>query len=857
MSLGRIAEYELIEPLGRGGMGVVFKARDSRLDRVVALKVLPEHLSASREHRTRFLREARAEAGLSHASIAACYDVGEAPAEPADVLEPGSPGPHPDRLLYLAMEYVPGQDLQEIIDGPPMRIEQVLDLAIQIAAGLEAAHDAGIVHRDLKPTNVRVTPDGRIKVLDFGLARVLETAPPGMRPSSGLTSEGRVLGTAAYMAPEQANGKPADRRSDLFSFGVLLYQMITGHLPFNGATDMEVFYAAANEEPTPLTRYAANVPDELQRIVRKLLAKDPGRRYQSAHEVGTDLERLRRDPAPPIRRRPSPARAALAMGLVIAATVAGVWAWQHLSSGPRASLAVMPFRNRTGDPGMDDLGEGIAADVLGNLVRGSRINVASMSSAMAAPGNGSPETVARELGVKSVLEGTLRREGPRVLLDVALVQNGVVRWTKRYDYSLSGLLEIERDISDQVARSLAGGLAPRAVAQPHTEPRALSAYTLYLRAGAALEDADDPRAGDRALELYQKALDQDPDFALAWAGRSLALVKVWARDKTPETLRQAEEAANRAVRLSPQLLEARVARAQVYRATSRYAESIRELEAVLQVNPNWDEALLQLAWSQRDAGNLNAAEAALRKAVQLRPDYWRNWNALGALRFRRADYRGAADAFRQIVRIFPEKNRGYEQLAAVQLAQGDYAGAAATYERLPRPVQDAILASNIGSAYFYLKRFGEAERYYHLAVSLEPREPTLRINLGDLLLHMGAADSARAAYRDAVALDEALLHDDPQNPARRLHYAVALAKAGDCAGARTSLASARPGLPADDAESAHIVARVEALCGRRADAIAALRRALKLGVSPRMVRAEDEFRALTIDPEIQALMAGR
>ena len=441
--------------------------------------------------------------------------------------------------------------------------------------------------------------------------------------------------------------------------------------------------------------------------------------------------------------------------------------------------------------------------------------------------------------------------GELVQLDVELVtgRSGFVVWTETYPCDLESAADVEQEIVRQVVRKVAGSFKPirAAIVSPATRP-SRSAYERYLRAEAALDDPDDPRGPDRALELLAKALEQDPDFALAWASRSRALWKIWSRDRTQESVRMAEEAADRAIRLNPELLEARVARAQIYRATSRYAASIRELLEVLSRNPNWDEAELQLAASYREAGDLAHAEARLRHAVKLRPGYWRNWNALGGLLVLRADYDGARAAYEKITQLVPQRNLGYEQLAAIAILQGRYDAAIAAYEKLPAPVQDGVLATNIGTAYFFQHRLPEADRYYALALRLEPGNPGAWKMMGDLETRMGRADSARAHYTEAVRLLESVLHVDPKNVAVQVERALCLAKAGECGAAGAELEAIAASIPADNAEIAHRIAKLDAVCGRRAAALEALRRAVKLGVSPEVVRDEDEFRALAGDP---------
>ena len=288
MAIGRIGKYEILERIGEGGMGVVFRAHDPQLLRTVAIKILPERLQLDHDYHERLLCEARAPAAVSNHHIAVCHECDEGVLEPADLLSPGTSSPHPETVDYIVMEYVPGQDLRTFITARVVPMKEALRLAVQISSGIDAAHEAGVIHRDLTPANIRLTPAGEIKILDFGLAR------SGARPESRSTVSANgqtIAGTLGYMAPEQAEGRPIDRRTDLFSFGVILYQMVTGRIPFEGPTTLAVLYAIANTTPPPLARFAAGVPTELQRIVDKLLEKAPANRYPSAREVHTDLLR--------------------------------------------------------------------------------------------------------------------------------------------------------------------------------------------------------------------------------------------------------------------------------------------------------------------------------------------------------------------------------------------------------------------------------------------------------------------------------------------------------------------------------------------------------------------------------------
>jgi len=807
------------------------------------------------EYRARFLREARAEASLSHPSIATCFAVGEAPLDPPDLIPSDTPGAPSAPKLFLTMEYVPGSDLSAIVGGHPIPIPRVLDLTSQIAAGLEAAHAAGVVHRDLKPGNLRVTPDGRVKILDFGLAATLPRADRDTQ--SFVTSHDRVMGTCHFIAPEQAHGRTIDPRSDLFSLGVTLYLLVTGRLPFDGDSFVEVADSVAHTEPPPMARFANGVPDELERILRKLLAKDPDARYQSAHEVRTDLARLQEQPLPkPIRTGTRGRRARLlAFGSVVA-LIAGWWGWQHRMPPSWRTLAIVPFVNQTGDPRLDYIGSGLSADLTSLLIGGTHLNLAGASTVTAIePARRTPTILAHELGADITLAGSLRKREDGLHLDLELVEGrrGLVVWAQDYDYELAGGEEVERRIVRDLRRRLSGSAGPSPKPAPASgKPAVASAYDGVLRAWSALDDPDDPHGPDRALSHVAKALEQDPDFALAWACRSRALWKLWRRDKSEESLRLAEEAANRALRLNPELLEARLARAQVYRATSRYADAIHELKDVLRVNPNWDEAELHLAATYRDAGALAQSEPHFRHVTQVRPGYWRNWNSLGDLLFFRGDYPGARQAYGKVIELVPNNDLGYARLAAVEILTGNYDLAIALYEKLQAPVQDGPTATNIGTAYFFARRLREARQFYELAVRLDPRNIVAWRNLGDLDERAGRPDSARVRYDQALRLADEQLHLDPRSPALHVQRILCLAKLGRCDEARTDLAAIPDSLIAESADLTHMLAKMHATCGQRAEAVAGARRAAKLGVSVALMRDEDEFAALVRDPGFPA-----
>jgi tetratricopeptide (TPR) repeat protein len=765
--------------------------------------------------------------------------------DPPDLIPSDTPGLPPEpKKLYLAMEFIPGSDLSAQVNGEPLAISRVLELVIQITEGLEAAHAANVVHRDLKPANVRVTPEGHVKILDFGLAAVIPTSESGTDDLH--SSQHHIIGTWHFMSPEQTRGRTIDPRSDLFSLGTIVYLLVTGRLPFTGEASGEVADAIRHEEPPPMARYANHVPDELERIVRKLHAKDPNDRFQSAHEVRTDLVRLKRGLVPP-PWPPGLQALLLAIGSVLALILAFIVIRIFVRPPP---LAVVPFTNNTGDLRLDYLGNGLAADLNGSLIRNSHLSVAGVLAMQAIPPERrTPKDLAHELGVGAVLAGSFNKHNDQLNLDVELMKapKGRVVWAASYDYDLAAGDEVARQIVRDVVYKLSGPLGGQRPLGP-MKPLG-SAYDRVLRASSALSDPDDASGPDRALAYLAQALEQDPDFALAWAWRSRALWKLYDRDKAEGSLRLAEEAADRAVHLNPELLEARLARAQVYRATSNYDASISELLGVLRVNPNWDEAELQLAAAYRDAGKLKVAEMHFLHATQVRPSYWGNWRSLGDLRYQQlGDYPGAHEAYDMVIRLVPEKNIGYTRQAAVETSTGHYDAAIVLYDHLPNPVQDASTATNMATLYFFMHQLEKAKRLNELAVRLEPRQVAAWMNLGDVHTRAGRSDSAHVCYENALKFADDQLHMDPRNRKLCVQRIQCLAKLGHCDEVRAAHAADADTLATGNAELTHRLAKAYAVCGWRAEALASVKRAVELGISPAVMRAEDEFAALVKDP---------
>jgi serine/threonine protein kinase/tetratricopeptide (TPR) repeat protein len=648
--IGRtISHYRILEKLGEGGMGVVYKAEDTKLRRTVALKFLSPQALGAKDEMARFVHEAQAAAALNHPNICTIHEIDEAEGQ-----------------TFIAMEYIEGRSLKGMIESGPLKLEEAWNIVIQIAEGLHEAHRRRIVHRDIKPANIMVTGGGRVKIMDFGLAK----SPGRMQ----LTREGTTLGTVAYMSPEQGRGDEVDSRTDIWSLGVIIYEMVTGQRPFRGDYEQAVIYSIMNEDPEPVTSLRTGVPVELERISDRCMEKDPAERYQTAADLVADLRRLGRimgeelsvsrstvkppppqqqtapeEPASDVSAPRKPRLLPWLVVVVLAAVLAITLVPRYFGTSEKSvegqpatglkMLAVIPFQN-LGPPDDEYFADGITDAITARLAVLSGLGVISRQSAIQYKDGGkSTHQISEELGVDYILEGTIQRERPsdptsrvRIIPQLIRCADDIHLWADTYDEDMTEVFRLQSEIAERVARELDVTLLEperKALAEKPTEN--LEAYEFYLLGVEFRDRAVDMGTSRESVRMFEKAVELDPEFAIAWARLSRAYTWLYWMFGDSDALADARAAVDEAMRIDPDLLEGHLALGFLYyHGSLDYESALKHFNRVQKQRPGDSEANGAIGAIKRRQGKWEEALQHFERTFKVNPrSYMVNWDNLG------------------------------------------------------------------------------------------------------------------------------------------------------------------------------------------------------------------------------------
>ena len=752
-----ISHYRIVEKLGEGGMGVVYKAEDTKLKRTVALKFLPPEFTRDPAARERFVHEAQAAAALDHPDICTIYEIDEA-----------------ENHAFIAMAYIDGERLTDKIERGPLKLEEALEIAVHIAQGLQAAHEKGIVHRDIKSANVMLTISGQLKVMDFGLAKL-----PGR---TMVTREGTTLGTAGYMSPEQARGENADSLTDIWSLGVVLYEMLTGRLPFRGEYEQALIYQILNGAPDPITSLRTGVPMDLERIVTKCLEKNPGERYQTAVDLLADLRHLQRtlgiesqakQSVTPMQQRPFRRIRWwywVAPSLLLVAIIAIILIRMPARETKRdmKSIAVIPFKNMSDSKEDEYFSDGIAEDIRAQLSKIADLKVISQQSVMQYKNSGkSIKDIGRELGVATILEGSVRRSGGQVRIVAQLIDavgEGHI-WADTYDEEMTNIFAIQSDVAQKIAVALEAKLTPienEMIAKKPTDNPA--AYDYYLK-GRDYYGRYNKQANENAIKLFRKALEFDPNYAFAYAGLGDAYGQ--KRLKFGFALGWADSSiamSKKALSLDPRMPEAFKSLGLGYSAKGLLQNSTEAYLKAVELDPKYAGSMANIGFNYIARGKLDSAFYWFRKSELHR--YLLAWDYVGygVVYDIICDTAQAERWFKRALDNQPDFTIAQATLSSSYLSRSNYRLALESAQNvLLNDPENLIALSYAATARLFSGDYAEARHYYERVSELSSNRMldwtyrSITTDLGFLLWKSGERDRARELFREGMRENNELL----------------------------------------------------------------------------------------------------
>jgi tetratricopeptide (TPR) repeat protein/predicted Ser/Thr protein kinase len=852
--------YEILALLGEGGMGAVYKAADREVERVVALKLIRPEMASNPAILARFKQELMTAHQVTHKNVIRIYDLSEA-----------------DGVKFITMEFVEGSDLRQLYrEKGKLPPDEAVDIIRQVCMALDAAHSAGIIHRDLKPQNIMRDKSGRILVMDFGLARSVQ--------SEGMTQTGALLGTIEYMSPEQAMGKTLDQRSDLFAVGLIFYELLSGKMPFKAETAMASLLMRNQERAVPLAEIDATVPAGLSDIVSRCLERDLERRYPSAAEITADLDAWqgkRPVMASIIMQAPKPASkiawkwaapglaVLVAAGLFVAIPKTREMIFRPAVGGassvvnpglPALSqgkyVAVMPFRVLGDASSMGYIAEGLGEALSAKLFQLKEVHVTSADAARKLDQNLPLTQIAKKLGANMIVQGTVQGTADKMRITVKLenVAENKTVWNEEFPGVSGDLLALEDTISGKLVTAMGLNASELGAADAALHPTDnVDAYDLYLRGKNAMRGQFDPKTFQSAIDYFNQSLKKDPNFALAYTGLANASLRMYTVKKDPSWAEKALTAARRAAELNNKLPEAHLTLGTVYSATGQNNQAIAELKRGQELAPNSDEAYRRLGGAYVAVGQKDLAIEALAKAVEINPYFWGNQNSLGQAYLSFGDYEHALKAYQQVVQLEPQNPSGYTNVGSAYAYLGRYDESIGAFKKALELQPDPLAYSSLGTAYFLSKRYSEAVPMFEKAVEMNPSEQAMMGNLGDGYRWAGQQDKANLTYKKAIALVSKDLQVDSRNSTLLGQMALYYAKSGDLTKGRELLQRAKSISPGEFGLY-YAGATLEAIANRPAEAVGELKTAMQKGQPASDVEADPEFTSLRTRPDYQALI---
>ena len=845
--------YEIIEELGAGGMGRVYRAFDKKLQEEIALKLIRPEIGADKRTIERFQNEIKIARKISHKNVCRMHDLHEE-----------------GKTVYLTMEYVRGEDLKSLIHRTKiLSIGTALSIAHQIAEGLAEAHKLGIVHRDLKPGNIMIDKDGNARIMDFGIARSIK--------AKGITGASVMIGTPEYMSPEQVEGQEADQRSDNYSLGVILYEMLTGRVPFEGDTPFSVALKQKSEAPRDPKELNAQIPDPLNQAIQKCLAKNRDDRYQTVEELRLTLDHIEKGLSTAekaiVKKKPKtvgdrPAgqkrllHYATASVLLLVLIFVGVY-FLGIRRQAKRSVAVLPFTFVDGNSDDQAFCDGLVATLSENLLQLEY----SQGSVWAIPANvarqeeiKSPANVKQDLGVDVAITGTMRRSGEMIRLTVNLVDAKTLLQrgsALTFDDPITNLKTWQDDIVVKTVQMLDVKTEPRTGLVWSAGRTSLpNAYESLLKGLGYLQQSEKAESVDKAIDCLQRAVGQDPHYALAQTELAEAYWSKYKLTKDPAMLDEAQSTCRLAIQNNDQLVPAIMTLGIIYRETGQYDQALQEFRRALQIEPRNFQAYIDLGQTYEKLERLKEAEAAYKSARKLRPDYSYVYSYLGYFYYVYGRIPDAEKMFLKVTKLTPGSIRAYNNLGGIYAMRGRYESAEAMFKKSIAIRPNGSALSNLGTIYFFQRRYGDSAAMFEEAVKLAEKDYLPWGNLADAYRCIPeSSEKAGTTYQHALRLGEEELAKDPndsQTIARLARFRVIL---GDRPRALDEIAKALKMSPSDIRVLLKSI-QVYELARRRDDALQYLKKYIDQGGSKEEIFSDTDLAGLMKDPRAQQLAKG-